>query len=203
VLALRRGAAHAFWWFSILFGSFLVLMGWFEWCALELGFPGQRHRHWLRQLPAYVPGFDLFIFLAALAVTAFWIWVLLRLRRGAERPLVAWATCVTVVWALALTMFTGYLDLSRGYRPVIAQIAQALPANVTCVARNNVTDAQRALLHVFAGIVTYPAGQRDCDVLLVQGVRTAMWEPGAGWELIWEGARSGDNKERFRLYRRT
>jgi len=202
LLALRRGAAHAFWWFSILFGSFLVLMGWFEWSALELGFPAQRHRHWLRQLPAYVPEFDLHIFLAALALTGLLTWVLLRLRRTPERPLLAWAACVTVVWALALTMFTGYLDLSRGYRPVVAQIEQALPAGYACVTRYGVSDAQRALLHIFAGIVTYPAGTQHCDVLLVQGMRTAMWQPGAGWDMIWEGARSGDNKERFRLYHR-
>ena len=203
VLGLRRGAAHAFWWFSILFGSVLVLMGWFEWCALELGFPGQRHRHWLRQLPAYVPEFDGRIFIAAIALTGFWIWVVLRLRRTPERPLIAWATCVTVAWALAFTLFTGYIDRSRSYLPVVTQIARALPAQYTCIARTNVSDAQRALLHVFAGIVTTPAGQRDCDVLLVQGERPTLWAPGAGWDLIWEGARSGDKKERFRLYRRT
>jgi hypothetical protein len=86
---------------------------------------------------------------------------------------------------------------------VVTQIARALPAQYTCIARTNVSDAQRALLHVFAGIVTTPAGQRDCDVLLVQGERPTLWAPGAGWDLIWEGARSGDKKERFRLYRRT
>jgi 4-amino-4-deoxy-L-arabinose transferase-like glycosyltransferase len=203
VLSLRRGAAHAFWWFSILFGSVMVLMGWFEWCALELGFPGQRHRHWLRQAPAYVHGFDWRIFLAAAALTAFWVWVLLRLRRTPERPLVAWASCVTVVWALALTLFTGYLDVSRGYRSVLAQIERALPERYNCVSRLNLADAQRALLHVFAGIVTRANGRRDCELLLVQGPRTAMPKPGPGWQLIWEGARSGDNKERFRLYRRS
>jgi 4-amino-4-deoxy-L-arabinose transferase-like glycosyltransferase len=206
LLALRRGAAHAFWWFSILFGSFLVLMGWFEWSALELGFPGPRHRHWLRLQPAYLPGFGLLTFALALALSAFWVWTLLRLRRSPERPLIAWAAGVTVVWALGLTLFTGYLDTSKSYRSMVGRIVAALPERYDCVAGYNVGDAQRALLHYFGAIVTRPAstpGAQTCELLLVQGTRAAIQDPGAGWALLWEGARPGDRKELFRLYRRS
>jgi 4-amino-4-deoxy-L-arabinose transferase-like glycosyltransferase len=206
LLALRRGAAHAFWWFSILFGSFLVLMGWFEWSALELGFPGPRHRHWLRLQPAYLPGFDLLTFVLALALSAFWVWILLRLRRSPERPLMAWAAGVTVVWAVGLTLFTGYLDTSKSYRSMVGRIVAALPERYDCMAGHNVGDAQRALLHYFGGIVlrrASPTGAPACELLLVQGTRVAIQDPGAGWALVWEGARPGDRKELFRLYRRS
>jgi 4-amino-4-deoxy-L-arabinose transferase-like glycosyltransferase len=203
VLALRRGAAHAAWWFSILFGSFLALMGWFEWTALELGFPGQRHRHWLRLEPAYVPGFDPLIFACGLALSAFWVWTLLRLRRSPERPLMAWAAGVTVVWALGLTFFTRYLDTNKSYRSMVGRIAAALPQRYDCIAGHNVGDAQRALLHYFGGIVTRPARAQACELLLVQGRRTSIHDPGTGWDLLWEGARPGDRKELFRLYRRS
>lgn len=202
VLTLRRGAAHASWWFSILFGTFLVLMGWFEWSALELGFPEQRHRHWLRLQPAYVPGFDPLIFVVGLALSAFWVWTLRRLRRSPERPLMAWAAGVTVVWALGLTLFTGYLDTNKSYRSMVARLVAALPERYECIARHNVGDAQRALLHYFGGIVTRPPGPHTCELLLVQGRRTSIQDPGAGWRLLWEGARPGDRRELFRLYRR-
>jgi hypothetical protein len=202
-LALRRGAAHASWWFSILFGSFLVLMGWFEWSALELGFPGQRHRHWLRLQPAYVPGFDALVFTLGLALSAFWVWTLLRLRRSPERPLMAWAAGVTVVWALGLTLFTEYLDTNKSYRSTVARIAAALPERYDCIAGHNVGDAQRASLHYFGGIVTRTGGAQTCELLLVQGRRASIYDPGAGWTLSWEGARPGDRRELFRLYRRS
>ena len=203
LLALRRGAAHAFWWFSILFGSFLVLMGWFEWSALELGFPGPRHRHWLRLQPAYVPGFDPLVFTLGLALSAFWVWTLLRLRRSPERPLMAWAAGVTVVWALGLTLFTGYLDTNKSYRSMVGRLAAVLPERYECIAGHNIGDAQRASLHYFGGIVTRPAGTQACELLLVQGRRTSMHDPGAGWALLWEGARPGDRRELFRLYQRS
>jgi len=202
VLALPRGAAHASWWFSILFGSFLVLMGWFEWSALELGFPGQRHRHWLRLQPAYVPGFHPLVFTLGLALSAFWVWTLRRLRRSPERPLMAWAAGVTTVWALGLTLFTGYLDTNKSYRSMVGRIAAALPERYPCITRYNLGDAQRASLHYFAGIVTQPAGAQDCELLLVQGRHAAIYDPGAGWTLLWEGARPGDRRELYRLYRR-
>jgi len=70
----------------------------------------------------------------------------------------------------------------------------------------NLGDPQRAMLEYFAGIVTYrdeiPGRQRQCDLLLVQGSRTSIHQPGPNWTKIWEGARLGDDKELFQLYRR-
>jgi 4-amino-4-deoxy-L-arabinose transferase-like glycosyltransferase len=179
-------------------------MGWFEWSALELGVPGQRHRHWLRLQPAYVPGVDPLVFILAAALSGFWVWTLLRLRRAPERPLMAWAAGVTVVWAMGLTLFTGYLDTNKSYRSMVGRIAAALPEGYHCMAGYNVGDAQRAMLHYFAGIVMASGtGVRNCEVLLVQGTRAAIQDPGEGWTLLWEGARPGDRKELFRLYRRS
>ena len=62
------------------------------------------------------------------------------------------------------------------------------------------------MLEYFAGIVTYretePTRKRDCDLLLVQGFRNSIHVPDQRWEVIWHGARPGDDKELYRLYRR-
>jgi 4-amino-4-deoxy-L-arabinose transferase-like glycosyltransferase len=205
LLGLRRGATNAFWWFSILFAFFMALMAWFEWMALDLGFPGVRHRHWLRLQPGYVPQFDLFTFALALAFTYFMVWVVLRLPRSPERPLVAWAAGVSMVWALAVTMFLEYVDSGKSYRSMAVQIARALPEGHRCVTSRDLGEPQRALLQYFAGVVAYRSevGGRsaDCDVLLVQGSRERIYDPGPQWIEIWEGARPGDRKELYRLYR--
>ncbi|MBI3045609.1 MAG: hypothetical protein HYY78_22610 [Betaproteobacteria bacterium] len=68
-------------------------------------------------------------------------------------------------------------------------------------------DAQRAMLHYFANIITYregvPSRKRDCELLLVQGQPQAEHNPPGPWKKIWEGGRPGDKDERYRLYRRT
>lgn len=206
LLTLRRGAANGMWWFSILFFAFFMLVGWFYWSALDLGIPGPAHRHLLRMRPAYVPEFDLFKFALAVAYTSLFIWVLVRLKRSAERPLVAWAAGVTMVWGLLTIFFWEYADSRNSYRSVVLEVAQRLPPDYRCVSSYALGEPQRAMFEYFGGIVTYrdevPGRRRDCDVLLVEGVPDAIREPGPGWELLWEGTRPGDRRELFRLYRR-
>jgi 4-amino-4-deoxy-L-arabinose transferase-like glycosyltransferase len=206
LLALRRGAANGFWWFSILFFVFFTLVGWFYWSALDLGIPGPAHRHLLRMRPAYVPEFDLFKFALAVAYTAFFIWVVVRLKRSIERPLVVWAAGVTMVWGLLTIFFWEYVDSRNSYRSVVMQVARQLPAGYQCISSLDLGEPQRALFAYFAGIVTYrgevPSRKRDCDVLLVQGFRDSIRQPDARWVKFWEGTRPGDRRELFRLYRR-
>jgi len=206
LLALRRSAANGFWWFSVLFFIFFLLVGWVYWSALDLGIPAATHRHLLRMRPAYVPEFDLFKFALSVAYTAFFIWVLVQLKRSIERPLVAWAVGVTMVWGLLTIFFWEYVDTRNSYRSVVMEVAKRLPAGYQCISSVGLGEPQRALFEYFAGIVTYreevPSRKRDCDILVVQGFRTAIHQPDKSWVKLWEGTRPGDRRELFRLYRR-
>ncbi|MCC7548428.1 MAG: glycosyltransferase family 39 protein [Burkholderiales bacterium] len=200
--ALRRSPANAFWWFSILFGSIMVLMGWFEWSALELGFPAARQRHWIRQQPAYVPDVEAITLFLALVITAIWVGVIKLAGNRRERPLMAWSGGVAVVWALALAMFLDYADLEKSYRPVAEAVATAA-RGAPCVGARDLAQSQQVLISYLSGLAL--RAERDgtgCDLLLVQGQRNAIHTPDAGWQPLWEGSRSGERRELFRLYRR-
>ena len=113
---------------------------------------------------------------------------------------------MTLVWGLYMSIWLPYLDSRRSYRPVAESLARQLPGGA-CVASRNLGEPQRALLHYFAGIVTVREelpGDHDCALLLVQygrGDRDAVAD--FGWELAWQGARRGDDTERFVLFRKT
>lgn len=204
-LQLRRGAASYFWWFSAFFGSFVLLMAWFEYSALELGFPGARHRHWLRLQPGYQAGFEWWTVALAAALTLLWIALLRYARSLPARGMVAWCGGVCVVWAVALVMFLDYVDTGKTYRGVAAQIAQHVQKN-RCVASRGLGQSQRILLHYFTGIATVradtPNASVSCPTLVVQGLRWNIAQPGSDWSLAWEGARPGDRKELLRVYRK-
>jgi 4-amino-4-deoxy-L-arabinose transferase-like glycosyltransferase len=205
LLSLRRGAANGFWWFCILFFACLMLVGWFWWSALDLGIPRPAHNTLMRQYPGYHPEFDPFKFTLSVAYTGMFIWVLVRLRRSAERPLVAWVAGVTMTWGLFTLFFWEGADTRNSYRAVVTEVARQLPAGYRCLSSRNLGEPQRALFDYIAGIVTYreevPERKRDCDVLLVQGFRANMFQPGDEWIKYWEGTRPGDRRELFRLYR--
>jgi 4-amino-4-deoxy-L-arabinose transferase-like glycosyltransferase len=205
--ALRRGAANGWYWFSMMAFTFFILIGWFYWGALELGLPAKLHNHLHTIRPGYDFGFRWLPFVLGLAYSAGWFALLARLQRGAERPLIVWVGGLTAVWALMATLFIGWVDTQKSYRSMIADMTRAMPPQHRCMASRDVGEAQRAMLHYFAGIRTLRIETRPkafaCELLLVQGRPLDEQMMTAEWKKIWEGHRPGDKDERFRLYQRS
>ena len=203
---LRRGAANLMYWFSVMGGGFFMIVAWFYWTALELALPAKLHAHLHTLQPGYTPGFKWLAFTLAALYSIGWIVLLLKLRKGRERPVIAWAGTMTMVWGLVAILFVGWLDAGKSYRSMVAGLQQALPAQYDCLASQTLGEPQRAMLHYFAGIITWrldqPGRARDCRLVLTQGVAGTEIKPDGRWEKIWEGTRPGDKVERYRLYRR-
>lgn len=203
---LRRGAANGWYWFSMTGFTFFIAVGWFYWGALELGVPAKLHGHLHTLRPGYDFGFRLLPFVLGLAYTAGWFALLVKLRRSAERPLIVWVGGITAVWALLATLFIGWADTSKSYRSMIADMSRAMPAKYHCMASRDLGEAQRSMLHYFAGIRTRRVETipqtHACDLLLTQGGPLEEQSPAPGWKKVWEGHRPGDRDERFRLYHR-
>lgn len=206
VETLRRGAANAWYWFSITGFTFFILVAWVYWSGLELGVPPRLHAHLHRIQPGYAPGLKLVPLMLGLFFTALWFAVLAKLKRSAQRPAFVWAVGVTVLWGLATSLFMGWVDTGKSYRGMVRSMETALPASYRCVSSRDLGEPQRAMLHYFAGIVTHreesSQRRRDCDLMLVQGVPQEERAPPGDWIRIWEGNRPGDKVERYRLYRR-
>ncbi len=204
---LRRGAANLIYWFSVMAGAFFIIVGWFYWGALELALPAKLHAHLHRLQPGYPPGFKWLPFTLGALYTIGWIVLMVRLKKSRERPIIAWAASITVVWGLAAILFVGWINAGKSYRSMIAEMQKTLPAKYDCIASKNLDEPQRALLHYFAGIVTWrmevPGRQRDCQLVIVHGVASEEYVPLGPWQKIWEGGRPGDKEERYRLYQRT
>ena len=185
VETLRRGAANAWYWFSIMGFTFFILVAWVYWSGLELGVPPRLHAHLHRMQPGYTPGFKLLPFTLGALYTIAWFAVLARLKRNPQRPAIVWGAGVTVTWALLATLFIGWIDTGKSYRGMIASLTAAMPAKYRCMSSRELGEPQRAMLHYFAGIVTYreeaPERRRDCDLMLVQG--TPQEEKSAAREL--------------------
>jgi hypothetical protein len=203
---LRRGATNAWYWFSVMTWTFFIVVFWVYWSGLELGVPERLHRHLHTIRPGYGFGFKWIPFLIGAVYTVAWCAVLVKLEKGPERPVVAWAAGITVMWGLLAVLFVGWADNVKSYRSVFEDMRKALPKKYECVASRDLRDPQRASLHYFANIITYreeiPERRRDCDLLLVQGKPLDENVIRAPWKKIWEGQRPGDKDERYRLYQR-
>ncbi|MBU1236125.1 MAG: hypothetical protein KJ634_06540 [Gammaproteobacteria bacterium] len=196
---LRRGAANAWDWFGMMALTISAALVWLGSVALLTGWPPKLAGNMARLTPGFTAHFSLFAMLLALVATAAWIMALTRLPRSPWRVVTRWATGVTVAWILLATLWIPWIDHAKTYRPVVADLQRALPADAECIGRLSVGAPQRAALDYFGGIRTR-WGSKACDWLIVQsGPKDA---PPKGWDMVWEGHRPGDRTERLRLYRR-
>ena len=203
---LRRGATNAWYWFSVMTWTFFILVFWVYWSGLELGMPARLHRHLHTIRPGYAFGFKWIPFLIGVLYTVAWLAVVFKLKKSPERPVVAWAAGITVMWGLLAVLFVGWADTAKSYRSMVADMQKAMPKKYTCISSRDLGEAQRAALHYFAGIITFreeiPERRRQCDLLLVQGKPLDENVLPSQWKKIWEGHRPGDKDERYRLYQR-
>ena len=202
---LRRGAASALDWFSIMAFGFLGFLIWLGWFAMMTGFPAKLAERMHVLSEAYLPQFSWISFLAAAAITLAWLLVVFKANKRSNRAAVTdWATGITLVWALLMTLWLPWLDAAKGYQIMLGDMQRAMPTTYACVTGRNLGSAQRAVLDYYLDIqaVRYETAQHiDCDLYLVQDERKPkIAEPGVEWELIWQGKRPSDRRERFFLY---
>jgi 4-amino-4-deoxy-L-arabinose transferase-like glycosyltransferase len=203
---LKRGAASALDWFGAMTFGLICLVLWVGWFALLTGVPDAA-AIWIRKtyLPGYVMPFQFGAFLVALTLTAVYVVTIVFSRRNNRRAIINWTAGVTVAWLLATTIWLPMIDEGKSYKSMITAIGESLPSRYDCVVSRSLGEPQRALLEYYLGLVTQRIenGASDqCSYFLEQGTAADPFDPGPGWRKIWDGARPGDNSERFRLYQR-
>jgi 4-amino-4-deoxy-L-arabinose transferase-like glycosyltransferase len=199
---LKRGAANALDWFGIMTFALLAIVLWWGWGGLLL----DNHAKITLWLKDYQPGFEpVFqstqVVIAAIA-TALWVALVWRVGRSMRRAIVNWASGITLIWILAMTLWLPWLDSGKSYRSMVASMQKSLPPDINCIARNrSLGDGQRAMLYYFGNIKTQRDPARICELRLIQGDKLSgplMDE--SRYQKIWEGSRKGDKNEHYRLY---
>ena len=204
---LQRGAVNLYYWFAIILFTFLAVVGWFYWMAIDLGIPSRLWKHMMDMQPAYHADGRAFVVMLAALFTFAWFLLLFNVKRMPERPVITWAIGITMLWALVALLLVRYIDTGKTYRAVFTQLSQAVPESHGCIYSQSLGESQRAMLHYFADILTVrleKTGKRpDCGLMIIQDNSKSPNNVGSSWKLIWEGRRPGDKLERFRLYRKS
>ncbi|HET9650556.1 MAG TPA: hypothetical protein VFP36_00120, partial [Usitatibacter sp.] len=152
--------------------------------------------------PRFHLPFEPLSFAAAAFLTALWLWCWRRWRHLPWTHL--WLANVCVVWGVTMTLLMPWIDNARSFRAPFSEIAGRVEPGM-CVQSRGLGEPQRGMLDYVAGLKTVPAPADEdrCAYLLMQashsGARPPL-PPGA-WRLLWEGARPGEDRERFSLWR--
>ncbi len=199
---LKRGAANALDWFGLMTFALIAILMWWGWAGLLL----DNHAKitlWLKDYqPGFEPVFQMRPFVIAVAATILWLILVWRVGRSMRRAVVNWASGITLIWILAMTLWLPWLDSGKSYRNMVISLKQSLPARYNCIARNTALgDSQRAMLHYYGDIITRRDPARYCELRLIQGTKTSRpLMDQSQYVKIWEGSRKTDKNEQYRLY---
>ena len=146
---LKRSVASLIDWFTLLFFTGCAFIIWVVWIAMQTGVPRQPAANVAKLAPGFEPSFSWIAFLAALAATLAWSW-LVKWRTGAQRTAI-WKSLVlpaggaTLCWLLLMTLWLPLLDYARSLAPLSRQVA-GLVDKKACVEIYGLGSAQAAAL---------------------------------------------------------
>lgn len=197
---LRRGAASAFDWFSLVTFTCITALIWLGASAQALEWPPRIAYNFKKLAPGHELQYTIPALAFALLVTLAWItaW---RLPRTPWRATLRWSGGLVAMWALVTTLWLSWIDYYKSYRPPALALRAALPHDVDCIGRQGLGAAQRAALDYYTSIRTVPlASERTCAWRLIVDDKSRVTP--AGWLPRWQGNRPGDRDERWFLEQR-
>lgn len=201
--SLRRGAAAFFNWFGIMIFGLLAVFLWIGFSAMNFGWPAKLAERSAYFSPYYTPEFDVMPMLTALLFTPLWLWAVTRKNVKGRQAVTNWAAGMTLVWALLMTLFLPWLDAAKSYRPVVARMEAAVPAELrerrACFSIDETAVLARVSWREY-GSLPFEIGKSACGYRLIQANADAAVP--AGWREVWQGGRPRNKNERFLLLQR-
>lgn len=203
---LRRGAAAALDWFSVITFAFFAGLVWLGYVAMMTGTPPKVAANFARAAPGFVPQFELAPFVVALVLTLGWLYVVFFTSPSVMRSVARWAAGIVLLWGTFAMLWMPWADYQKTYRAVAQGLRAKIPSDYAgCITARNLGVPQAAALDYHAGIRTRPFDVRNpraCQLMLVQGHPSHEADaPGPGWSKLADEGRPGDRAERQRLYR--
>jgi hypothetical protein len=189
---LQRSMTALIDWFTLLFFSSCGLVIWVVWVAMQTGVPAQPAANVRRLVPGFEPSFAWLPFLAALAATAAWVW-LVSWRAGRHRDalwksLVLPASGAAMSWLLLMTLWMPLLNYVRSDIAVVRQVTRAIGSDTSqCVAVYGVTQVEAAALSYHGKLRLLPLIEaKACTWLIVHAASQpafAKSELAGDWQL--------------------
>lgn len=206
---LKRSVAALIDWFTLLFFSGCALIIWVVWLAMQTGVPPRPAANVARLAPGFEPSFSLVAFIAALAATLAWAW-LVTWRAGRHRAVI-WKSLVlpaggaALCWLLLMTLWLPLLDYARSYAPLVRNVARLIDVP-GCVEVHGLSQAQLSALSWHGRFelkpATLPAG---CPWLLVDADAQQSASISVDlrqWRLVSIVRRPSDSNDNLVLFRR-
>ncbi|QRN41153.1 MAG: hypothetical protein GKC53_03225 [Neisseriaceae bacterium] len=124
---LKREFAAFLNWLGITTFGLLALFIWAEYIAINLNLSNELYARSTYFNPLYQPHISIMVILIALTFTPIWLYSVNRKHIEGRQAVTNWATGVTFIWLLMMTLFLSWLDTSKSPRPLITELENMIP----------------------------------------------------------------------------
>jgi len=205
----KRSVSSLIDWFTLLFFSGAAVVIWVVWISMQTGVPAKPAANVAKLAPGFEPSFALLPFIAALAGTAAWAWLVSwrtgRHREAIWKSLVLPASGAALCWLLMMTLWLPVLDYARSYVPVVQSVTRMMD-RPGCVQVLGLNRGQLAAFRYHARLQMEQASiQGSCPWLLLPRDLQAslpMALDARQWQLVGSVRRPADAKDNLLLYRK-
>jgi len=117
--------------------------------------------------PGFKPEVETAPFVIAILATVLWLVIVWRVGRSMRRSVVNWASGITLIWILAMTLWLPWLDSGKSYRSMVASLNMPCRSNTSVSSdasgRQSARDAA-----LFGDIITETDPKNRCDLHLIR-----------------------------------
>ncbi|MBN3860346.1 hypothetical protein GKC56_07520 [Neisseriaceae bacterium PsAf] len=124
---LKRGFSAFLNWLGIATFGLLALFIWGEYIAINFNLSSSLYERSAYFNPLYEPHVSILAMLVALIFTPIWLYAVNRKRIECRQAVTNWATGVTFIWLLMMSLFLSWLDTSKSARPLVAELEGIIP----------------------------------------------------------------------------
>ena len=212
---LQRSITSLIDWFTLIFFSGCGLIIWVVWIAMQTGFPAQPAANVRRLVPGFEPSFGWLAFIAALAATVAWVWLVMwragRHRDALWKSLVLPAGGAAMSWLLLMTLWMPLLNYVRSDKALALQVMRITAvadsgAGKRCIASIGLSHAEAAAIEHHGGLtVQLLSSASTCDWLAVSPsaqVNFISSPNAAAWLLAGTARRRNSEQDNLFIYKR-
>lgn len=212
---LQRSVTSLIDWFTLIFFSGCGLIIWVVWIAMETGIPAQPAANVRRLVPGFEPSFGWLAFIAAVAATVAWVWLVAwrtgRHRDALWKSLVLPAGGAATSWLLLMTLWMPLLNYVRSDKALALQVMQvtgvlATATSQACIRALGLSHADTAAIQYHAHTkLQLLADDSGCAWLVVAHEASAEFSAStqaARWQFAGSARRRTSTQDDLTIYQR-
>lgn len=193
---LQRGASSAFNWFGIIIFSFISIVLWIGWFALQFGMPYKIYEKMLYLSGNFSPEINLLSIVFAFLFLSVWIYSLLKNNFTNRSVVTNWGLGIALVWITSSLLWFPMIENRKNYGQVFNSLKNVKFLDGSCLNSNTLRDGHIDLIFYYTLINVKKISDSCNFTIYYKDLRNGI-ENHTNKKILWQAKMPKDKKTFF------